>query len=64
MERKHLFLNNDISVLLSHEQRIKLKKTPESDDELNIIRQKAESIIQNPAENIDVDENGIISGLF
>lgn len=55
MERKYLFLNNDISVLLSHKQRIKLKKTPESDDELNIIRQKAESIIQNPAENIDVE---------
>lgn len=55
MERKYLFLNNDISAMLSHEERIKLKMTPEADDELNTIRQEAECIIQNPTENIDAE---------
>lgn len=53
MERKDLFLNNDLSMMLSREQYPEPDFSKEWEEEQKVMRQDADLIIQNPARGID-----------
>lgn len=56
MERKYLFLNNDLSTMLSREHQTKLEMTKEWEEEQKVLYQEAEEIIKNPTECINAKD--------
>lgn len=53
MERKDLFINNDLSMMLSRELASAQEKDVEWEIERERIRKDAEKVVENPAETID-----------
>ena len=53
MERKDLFINNDLSMMLSRELASAQEKAVEWEKERERIRKDAEKVVENPAETID-----------
>lgn len=53
MERKDLFLNNDLSIMLSREQRSEPDFGKEWEEEQQAMRQEADELIKNPVGKID-----------
>lgn len=53
MERKDLFLNNDLSMMLSREQNSEPDFGKEWEDEQKTLRQEADDVINNPNGSID-----------
>lgn len=56
MERKDLFYNNSLSMMLSREQNTEPDFGKEWEEELQAMRQKADEVIKNPAGMIDAKQ--------
>lgn len=56
MERKDLFLNNNLSSMLSRLQMSEYKMTSEEQKEQALLQQHAEAIIREPEKSINAEE--------